>query len=423
MLSIRASIPLAALVSLVACKDGGGTSPPAPTAAAPAPTAAATASAAPTGSAPAAALPRPKRPKTREAPSPEKMRAYRKALTEGRILAGKLQWPEAIKEFEKALVVVPGDAPALTELCWAAFKAGELERAKKSCEEALRRTTSPKIQGMAHYNLGRVAEERKDPKTALDHYRKSVALRPNETVEKRLAELAKKEKAPAPPAQEPLPCQTPAVKIADVCTCLTKPEPGEVVMGGRSCEPVKEPKLPRPELTLLEAQTGTFRTDWILVAKGEKGFSPIGRIGSTHNPGAFGIYEELSIPTVTEKTAGKTPVLWIEARHDRHDSDMGIDEYEEETVRTVTLCVPPQGKVTEWKCPLTVPVERSYVRDRMQLEGFTPDAETRKLMTKGLPLKEGWSLEVKLEDGKAEVSVAGGKPPAAVARLVGSHAL
>ncbi|MDC3962956.1 tetratricopeptide repeat protein [Polyangium jinanense] len=422
MLSIRASIPLAALASLVACQDGGVTPQPAPSAAPPAPTPTTTASAAPTASALGEGLPRPKRPKTREAPSPEKMREYRKHLTEGRLLAGKSQWPEAIKAFEKALGVVPGDAPALTELGWAAFKAGELERAKKSSEEAINRTTSPKLQAMAHYNLGRIAEERKETKTALDHYRKSVALRPNETVEKRLAELSKKEKAPAPPAVEPLPCQTAAVKIADVCACLTKPEPGEPE-SPRSCEPVKEPKLPRTELTLLEAQTAVFQTDWILVAKGEKGFLPVGKIGSTHNPGAFGIYEELTIPTVTEKTAGKTTVLWFEARRDRHDSDMGIDEYEEETVRTVTLCVPPQGKTTEWRCPLTVPVERTYIRDRMQLEGFTPDAETRKLMTKGLPIKEGWALDVKLGDGKAEVSVTGGKPPPNVAALVGSHPL
>ncbi|MDC0744885.1 tetratricopeptide repeat protein [Polyangium mundeleinium] len=422
MLSIRASIPLAALASLVACQDGGVSPPPALSATPQAPAPTASASAAPTGAALGADLPRPKRPKTREAPSPEKMRAYRKHLAEGRLLGGKSQWPEAIKEFEKALAVVPGDAPALTELGWAAFKAGELDRAKQSNEEALRRTTSPKLQAMAHYNLGRIAEERKDPKAALDHYRKSVALRPNETVEKRIAELSKQEKAPAAPAAEPLPCQTAAVKIADVCACLTKPEPGDPEVP-RPCEPVKEPKLPRPELTLLEAQTGVFQTDWILVAKGEKGFVPVGKIGSTHNPGAFGIYEELTIPTVTEKTAGKTTVLWFEARRDRHDSDMGIDEYEEETVRTVTLCVPPQGKTTEWKCPLTVPVERTYIRDRMQLEGFTPDAETRKLMTKGLPIKEGWALDVKLGDGKAEVSVTGGKPPAQVAALVGSHPL
>ncbi len=390
------------------------------TALAPAPTG--SGSAAPASSALGAELPRPKRRKTREAPSPEKMREYRKHLTEGRLFGGKSQWPEAIKEFDKALAVVPGDAPALTELGWAAFKAGELERAKKSSEEALGRTTSPKIKAMAHYNLGRIAEERKDPAAAIEQYRKSLALRPNETVQKRLDELSKKEKTTAVPAALSLPCQTPSVNMADVCACLTKPASGESAEP-KTCAPAAEPKLGRTDITLIEAETALLQTDWLLVAKGEKGFVPFARLGGAYNPGAFGIYEEFVVSSVTEKTAGKTTVLWFETKHDRHDTDMGIDEFEEETTRRVTICVPPQDKTKEWKCPLTVPVEGSFVRDRLQMEGFTPDAETRKLMTKGLPNKQSWSLEVKLGDGKAEVSVTTGKPPAEVAALVGSHPL
>jgi tetratricopeptide (TPR) repeat protein len=78
------------------------------------------------------------------------------------------------------------------ELGWAAFKAGELDKAKKKNEEALGRTTSPQLKGMAHYNLGRIAEEKKEYKEAVDHYQMSLELRPNEIVEKRLADMAKK---------------------------------------------------------------------------------------------------------------------------------------------------------------------------------------------------------------------------------------
>jgi len=353
------------------------------------------------------------------------MREYRKHLTDGRLFAGKAQWPEAIKSFEKALEAVPGDAPALTELGWAAFKAGELDRAKKANEEAVRRTTSPKIQGMALYNLGRVAEAQKDTKTAIEHYRKSLELRPNEIVEKRLAELTKGEKAKAP-AAEALPCQTPAAKLEDMCACLVKataspddpssPEP-------LTCAPMKDVKIPRPEISAVEVQTSMFHADFYVVEKRGEGFVPVGKLGFTHNPGAFGIFEELEVTSVTEKTAGKTPVLWFDVSHARHDSDMGIDEMEDATTTSVTICVPPQGEAKAWKCPFTTPLKYEYTRERMGLEGFTPDAETRKLMTKGLPIKETWALDAKLGEGKVEVSVASGKPPAYATKHVGTHTL
>ncbi|MBK9263316.1 MAG: tetratricopeptide repeat protein [Polyangiaceae bacterium] len=368
-------------------------------------------------------LPKKKRPKTREAPNPMKMTAYRKHLAEGRRLASKSTFPEAIKEFEKALEAVPGDAPALLDLGWAAFKAGELDRAKKSTEEALARTTSPKLKGMAHYNLGRIAEEKKDDKTAVEQYRISLELRPNETVEKRLAEVAKRSGSAVAvkTAVEPLPCQTPAKTVADVCACMTKPQADDTAP--RTCESLKDVKVERDDLAFIEVATTLMETYTYAVARNEQGFVPVAKVGWAYNPGAFGIYEEFTLEPIVEKSAGKTKVLWIEGTRNRHDSDMGIDEYEEETSKLVTLCVPPAGETKTWKCPLHLTTSMSYVRDRMGIEGFTPDDVTRGLMTKGLPVKSSWSLDVKLLDGKVEVTVASGKPPADVQALAKTHSL
>jgi len=371
----------------------------------------------------ATSSPKKKRAKTREAPNPTKMAAYRKHLTEGRRLASKSTFPEAIKEFEKALEAVPGDAPALMDLGWAHFKAGELDKAKKRTEEALGRTTNPQLKGMGHYNLGRIAEEKKEYKEAVDHYQVSLELRPNEIVEKRLADLAKKANitVAVKTAAEPLPCQTPVASVADVCACMIKPEPDD--MAPRTCEPVKDIKTGRDDLAFVEVAVSMFETYTYAVAKGDQGYLPVAKVGWEYNPGAFGIFEEFEIKSVTEKTAGKTKVLWIEGGRSRHDSDMGIDEYEEESSRLVTLCVPPAGDVKTWKCPLSLPVEMNYLRDRMGIEGFTPDEETRKLMTKGLPVKSSWSLDIKLSDGKADVTVASGKPPADVQSKIKSYSL
>lgn len=370
-----------------------------------------------------AALPKKKRAKTREAPNPSKMAAYRKHLTEGRRLASKSTFPEAIKEFEQALEAVPGDAPALLDLGWAHFKAGELDKAKKRTEEALGRTTNPQLKGSAHYNLGRIAEEKKDYKEAVDHYQISLELRPNEIVEKRLADLAKKANitVAVKTEAEPLPCQTPVASLADVCACMIKPQPDD--MAPRTCEPSKDVKTGPDALSFLDVAVSMFDTFTYAVAKVDQGYLPIAKVGWEYNPGAFGIFEEFEITSVTEKTAGKTKVIWIEGSRSRHDSDMGIDEYEEETAKVVTVCVPPAGDVKTWKCPLSMPVEMTYLRDRMAIEGFTPDEETRKLMTKGLPIKSSWSLTIKLSDGKADVTVANGKPPADVQAKVKSYSL
>lgn len=386
------------------------------------PVAAMSAAPAPSGAASATgALPKKRRTKTRESPNPTKMAAYRKHLAEGRRLASKSSFPEAIKEFEQALEAVPGDAPALLDLGWASFRAGELDKAKKKTEEALTRTTSPQLKGMGHYNLGRIAEEKKEYKDAVDHYQTSLDLRPNEVVEKRLTEVAKKGNitiAPRP-AADPLPCQTPVASIADVCACMIKPQPEDTTP--RTCEQLKDVKVGRDDLAFVDVAVSAFETYTYAVGRGDKGFLPIARVGWEYNPGAFGIFEEFELAPVKEKEAGKTKVVWIEGVRNRHDSDMGIDEYEEETSRLVTVCVAPAGDVKTWRCPLSMPVDRTHLRDRMGIEGFTPDEETRKLMTKGLPLKSSWALDVKLLDGKAEVTVASGKPPADVQALIRTY--
>jgi len=428
MRPLKSPLPFPASIAIFAlflggCPDKGGGTDVAPLQTAPAPLASASSSPTPATSSSAAELPKKKkRPKTREAPPPEKMAQYRKHLTAGRQLAKKSQFPEAIKELDAALAVVPGDAPALTELSFAALKAGELDKAKKAGEDALKRTTSPKLKAMAHYNLGRVAEEQKDPKAAADHYRKSIKLRPSEAVEKRLADLTKKEKTPAAAAApEPLPCQTPVAKIEDLCACLAKPAPGETEP--RTCEPVKDAKLGRADLTLLEVSADLFETNYMLVAKTDKGFAPIHILGTTYNPGAFGIFEEFTLISGAEETAGKTKILRLESQHDRHDSDMGIDEFEGATTKTVTICLPPQAEKKEWSCPLAVPVEYSYTRDRLKLEDFSPDDVTRDLMTKNLPINESWKMDLKLGDSTAEVKVGAGKPPPEATALVGTHKL
>ncbi|NUO52490.1 MAG: hypothetical protein HOV80_26885, partial [Polyangiaceae bacterium] len=141
------SLSVLSLLTIVAVACGD-TSAPAPgssaSAAAPAP-ATATASA------------------SASAKAPNKDAAKRAALlshlSKGRKLAQEKKWKEALVELEKALAIEPKDGRVLSEIGWAAFNAGDLERAKKNNKLALDNTAQPERRAAVLYNIGRVAEE------------------------------------------------------------------------------------------------------------------------------------------------------------------------------------------------------------------------------------------------------------------------
>ena len=115
--------------------------------------------------------------------------AYKKELARGRALEKKAQYAQAVEAFQKAIAAQPGDPVALSELSWAAFQHGDLERANKAGIESVAGARNKKLQAMSLYNLGRIAEKRGQRNQAISHYRQSLTLRPNRTVRARLTKL------------------------------------------------------------------------------------------------------------------------------------------------------------------------------------------------------------------------------------------
>ena len=111
------------------------------------------------------------------------------ALKEGRRLSAKGDYPAAIKSFDQALAAVPHDPTALSELGFAALKAGQLDRARKCTLEAVDGAGDPHIKAATLYNLGLIDEAQGNPAAAIGDYQRSLALRPNKTVEAKLAAL------------------------------------------------------------------------------------------------------------------------------------------------------------------------------------------------------------------------------------------
>src|SRR5262245_55957379 len=61
-------------------------------------------------------------------PSKEQLKAYNDALKRGRAASKKKDWAGAIKAFEECLTLAPDDAMALSELGWALYSSGDLDK-------------------------------------------------------------------------------------------------------------------------------------------------------------------------------------------------------------------------------------------------------------------------------------------------------
>src|SRR5688500_4900035 len=111
-------------------------------------------------------------------------------LAAGRELEHAKKWAAAQVELEAAVAERPTDQIALTELGWAAYHAGDLERARSASTLAVEAATDTKVKAMALYNLG-LSIERIDSHAALSLFRESLNLRENRTVKAAVTRLVK----------------------------------------------------------------------------------------------------------------------------------------------------------------------------------------------------------------------------------------
>ena len=107
--------------------------------------------------------------------------AGRKYMKAGNLAAAATSFTSAIR-----LSKSPGGLYG--ELGWARFTQGDLAAAETATRQALTHL-APADQGAVIYNLGRIAEAQKKQEDAIGHYRASLKVRRNKTVEKRLKTL------------------------------------------------------------------------------------------------------------------------------------------------------------------------------------------------------------------------------------------
>jgi tetratricopeptide (TPR) repeat protein len=345
------------------------------------------------------------RSKTPAKPSPTPLATaaraeYAKHLEEGRKLAKAEEWAKAIAELEAALAVIPGDDRALGELSWAAFSSGDHAKARTSAKAAVLAATNPKIKGAALYNLGRAEEALGELTAAKTAYEQSVALRPNEVVQKRLAELGKR----VPEVVDPLPCTKP-IESAKVCECLLATQPPEDV-DGMPPECALKPTGVEWFSFARYSMSGYGEENVMLVARGPEGWSVVAQLDYVYNPGAFGIWEEWELAGAKERTIGGHTIVELTSPKSRSDSDMGVDEMETEATDTLVVCV--RGDTTTApRCPLRVMTSYDYQRDVM---GLAEDGDVvKELQTPGLPISRSTKIAVTIgEDGIAKLRAEAG---------------
>lgn len=352
-------------------------------------------------------------PKPQDIP-PEKRKEYAAKMKDGRKLAAEKKWGEASAIFQKALDAIPDDGRALADGSWAAFQAGDLPRAERLAKQGAKKGHDTESRARCLYNLGRVEEQSGRGEKAAEHYGASLALRPNDVVKKQLEALPKKgapaASASAPPASAaPLPCVA-MVQQSDVFPCLEramKQRGEDEDTGGRTVawlDGIGPLAKHEKKLKIATAPFGMFETSHFLVASQLRGWQVVAELPTTHNPGAFGIHESLSVEKADVREIGGNKVLWLEVLHGHTDSDMGIDEITEDERREVVLCVLSDEKHMETKCPVSAPLLSLHTRSRMNLEEL--DEETKKLATPGLPIREETTFDVTIaNDGQVTVKL------------------
>lgn len=327
----------------------------------------------------------------RHEPTKDQLTSGRKHMKAGWAAQRAKKWADATKEFEAALLVLDGDARALSELGWSAMNAGDYAKAKLADEAAIRAATDPKVKAASLFNLGLVQERLEDNDAAIRSFTESLALRPNQTVGTEAAKLGAKPGAPPPPF-------CPGKK--SVCDCLIAQFPDEAA----TCAPA-ELKSPVKTWSLYTLKSYKFESTYLVDDHKEM----LVELVSTDDH--MRTTTTSTVDKLVVKKVGGHDVLWAEVSSDNEQEFMSeTDEDYSSTVETlVTACVVGDSKV-KTKC-LTAPskYESTSGHDQLAGEGTPQDGKsTHTAAELSVTLGDDGMFMVKLVKGSlADTSVVG----------------
>jgi tetratricopeptide (TPR) repeat protein len=365
--------------------------------------------------------PKPAAPKPAPAEAAKLRKQLLALLNDGRALTKKGDHAGGIAKYQEALKIDASDVSVLGELGWAAFKSGDLELAHRSTVQALKFVRADNQRGMLLYNLGRIEEDRDKLDAAIGHYEASLAARPNATVEARLTALRETQNAMAvagsaggelegpdryalgaslEPIARDLADLAAACKALEASRCedytMTEDEPC-------SCAPTLQ-ATPGADaswgLLQLNSHDHSMQVAWFPAVQTDKGWTVFGEVLYSYNPGAFGIYEDVTVhPSTIEPVPGGSAKLVMKFDKQRVDRDMGVNEIETEDTRATVIC---SREASGAHCSKALVTHYHYLRELDFPDEDTIDGQP--IDHDGLPSEEGFTATLELREGKLVVT-------------------
>lgn len=285
-------------------------------------------------------------------------KSYTTHLSKGRELVQAKKYELGLVELEKARSIKPNDARILSEIGFAALLADKLDEAERANSDSVRFAKDDKLKGASLYNLGRVAQKRGDTAAAITYYERSLALRKNDSVQQRLDALTGEGTGGEPRKdiyqifESCSIMHTRATTLEQVCAELGE----HIEADSMTCEDVSRghnQELAWQELKPVKGgkkltRAGHFfvyveqeMTDYLFGVIEYDGALSVIPLTWIYNPGAFGIFSEISDLSLTSRellaSDAAEPELIYTLTHSKSDSDMGVDEIEREKTTSMSV--------------------------------------------------------------------------------------
>lgn len=263
-------------------------------------------------------------------------------LAAGRKAVKAKDYATGIAELGQAKDLGPMNAKVLGELGWAYFLDGQLGPAQHELEQALHYTAKAKTKGAVLYNLGRVHEARGDAQLAAELYGQSLRVRPNDTVQKRLASVRPNEAAAHPQCTIE---RQPSKPSAALCTDFLARHPHEGedppvcsmgADGQRTAPRIEEPSYTAEVFAVHDYEL--MEESFVLaVVVGDTWFTA--DVLSVFHPGVG--YADENVDDITlearELTGGGAKEIVMRWRVGQHDMDPGVMYQEDSVTKNVAV--------------------------------------------------------------------------------------
>lgn len=324
-------------------------------------------------------------------------------LRDGRAAVKKGDHVRGMALFEQSLAIDPNDARVLSELGWAAFRAGELERAERATRDSVKHAREMSVKGASLYNLGRIEEERGKKEDAAQHYAESLAARPgNAVVQQRLDALLAAGTA-APSDKESCDFKIMAGAVAPtmqaVCAAFIKTLPaGEEDTGRPGCESFEMPTFRSGAHTLVpfayldpEEFGSTYHVVLAVVGPDSWSWS---LIGYAYNPGMGYIHEDFSVTSLEgqQLIAGSAiQQVILGFKHTRVDGNYS-ENISDDTVRVSMSALDLSQPLPRWIATVATTEEHStdqMIHDEEGSPELPPGVPSKTTRTATVTWKQG----------------------------------